>query len=126
MEGVNRAAICWHMAVLIVFQMVGAPLASALGGDPMERGCEHGAMVHAWHAATQHSQCAHDAPGNCSHCDHASPADGCHCVHIGSHAQAATGPGLSLRHPLVAARLGVEPKGPAFPAPVFRLLRPPN
>lgn len=122
----NRKAVAWCSALLIVLQMVIIPVVSAISGTAGHQGCDHGDVVHAWHAdddccdTLQSQHCPGSKQNHSRHTGH------CGCVHTGPQTQAVAS-SLALFTSITQSQaLASEPQGPAFSAPVLELLRPPD
>ncbi len=109
----NRRVVAWLSALVIIFQMVVLPLGSALAHGSSHVGCDHAGAVHTWHPE---DGCHHSAGS----------AHACHCVHVVPQTPAvgdlvivaAVAPSAQAD----AGRLA----GPAYSAPLYDFLRPPN
>jgi hypothetical protein len=105
--------------------MVSVPLASAIGATVEHDGCDHGATVHEWHAnddCGNHTQSSDKAGSN----QRTARSSGrCHCVHFGV-LQSASNLMAIVAPPAQAEGFPREPRGPAYSAPDFEFLRPPN
>jgi hypothetical protein len=122
---VNRRVTVCLTAFLVAFQLVTAPFVAAgpsrVSGDE----CNHADAVHLWHGedGCDDGQAGGHAGSTSSH---TGPTHRCHCVHvvalatIGAETERATT--VRTGSQIIESRL----TGPAFDAPLFVLLRPPN
>jgi hypothetical protein len=128
MRRVNRKTAAWCSGLLIVVQMVTGPVAHSMPDFTDAGACQHAA--------------AHGTPamdGDCGDCPPApdqSPAGSQHdragthdhgkCPCPCGHTPALGTTTLAAPKPAPPAEVANEPKGPAFSAPLFDFLRPPN
>ena len=103
-----------------------APVVSALGVESGNDACEHADSMHAWHPD---GDCAGPSPsdGHAAEYPSSSGADHpCHCVHVGMQSQSPPALATLVLAPVPPESPSGEPKGPAYPPPVFDFVRPPN
>ena len=122
----NRKVIACFTVLLIIFQVVAIPFASACSGAGDYTDCGHGLSVHAWHADNDCGDHAQTQNASGAHQQHSDSAGRCHCVHMGTHAQVAVSCVSIIQLFVQPEALSGEPKGPAFAAPLFELFRPPS
>jgi hypothetical protein len=122
---VNRRAIAGLSALLIIFQMVVVPFASAMSQGAPGDDCAHAGAVHPWHPDDGcNTGRASDHAGSTQH-DTRSGLQ-CHCVHSVAQTPIA-GDLLGFAAPKPESEpIAVRLLGPAFSAPLFDFLRPPD
>jgi hypothetical protein len=121
---VNRRIVAVLSVLLIIVQMMALPFTQASGAGLPGTDCSHAGTVHSWHP----EHCADEVTGGGSpSSQHHPAAHHCRCVH------AVPSLGLVAVSQMTASPLFVETAavvgrlpGPAYPAPLFDLLRPPN
>ena len=112
-------------AFLIICQMVMGPFAYALVGGPAEGGCAHAGTIHPWHA-DEGCDGERNAGGGGSTHHHAQVSHHCHCVHAVSLVPIVGNVYFIVPVATAADAVTGRLRGPAYPAPLFELLRPPN
>jgi hypothetical protein len=125
---VKRRVAAWCSALLVIVQLTTGPIAHALSESLGCIGCTHAT---AGHSPTVDDGCA-DCPetsdggptGSGHH--HGKGSCHCHCSQTGTHTPAMTPTNVVTVLPAGPESPGGEPTGPAFAAPLFDLLRPPN
>ena len=128
MRPVNRDLVTGISALLIIFQVLVVPIAQAVTDGLECTGCDEtgkAATSHTDHDCSDH----HPAPdgatdGSTQH--HPGAAGHCNCGHVSTHGQAVAMSVTIVMLPVQPEALSGEPKGPAFAAPLFELLRPPK
>lgn len=126
MRLVNRRVVAYLSALLIIFQMVAAPLAQAVAGGASAAGCDHAGTIHPWHpddGCAGGNDASHPT-GSAHH--HDRPGHQCHCVHSVSQTPAAGSLQLIAALPTESEAISGTLSGPAYSAPHFDFLRPPN
>lgn len=109
-----------------MLQMLMGPVALAMTDALGCIGCEHATATSASSADPDCRDCPATSPDAPAGAHQHSSGAGCHCAHAGAHVQAMA-PALPLvTLPSPPEALCGEPKGPAFAAPAYQLLRPPN
>lgn len=122
---VNRRVVAGLSALLIIFQMVAVPFVSAMSQDTPGHDCANAGAVHPWHPD---DGCKDGrAPGHAGATQHhARSGHQCHCVHAVAYTPIIGAPlwfaAMQPESERIAARLA----GPAFSAPLFDFLRPPD
>ena len=126
MRRMNRRVVACLSALMIIFQMIAAPLASALARGTPDDGCNHGDTVHQSLDDVGCGDDAHAYGAGRHDRHHSAPGHSCHCVHLLSQMPAVGSllviPVLPVETTTVAGQL----PGPAYPSPQFDFLRPPN
>ena len=85
----NRKVIACFTVLLIIFQVVAIPFASACSGAGDDTDWSNGLSVHAWHADIDCGDHAKTQNASGAHQEKSDSAGRCHCVHMGTHAQVA-------------------------------------
>lgn len=122
---VNRRVIAGLSAFLIIFQMVTVQFVSATSQGALEGDCDHAGVVHPWHPDDGcNDGRAVDHAGATQH--HARAGHQCRCVHSVAQTPIAADLIKFATPKPESEPIAVRLVGPAFPAPLFDLLRPPD
>jgi hypothetical protein len=128
MRRVNLKFAAWCSALLVIAQLTTGPVAHALSDAMSCIGCTHVAAAGSPPVEDACADCpeaADQSPAG-SHHDHRGGSCHCHCAQTGTHTPAAATLNLVALLPAEPEALSGEPKGPAFSAPQYEFLRPPN
>ena len=121
----NRRLVGRIAALLVICQMVMGPFAYAFVGGPVAGGCAHAGTVHPWHADDGCGE-PRNAGGGASTHHHPHATHQCHCVHAVSLVPIVGSPYCVVSVATTADAITGRLRGPAYSAPLFELLRPPN
>lgn len=124
----KRDLVAGVLALLVSIQVLAVPLAWAAANGLECLGCDESgtaAASHPDHDCSDHHPAPEDA-GDGPPQHHSGAAGHCNCGHASAHGQAVAMPITVILLPVQPEALSGEPKGPAFPAPLFELLRPPK
>jgi len=122
----NRKAAACLSVLLLVFQTVALPIASALAQDGQMVACDHGGAVHGWH---RDDGCGGDSlPGSDGNpgCHRSEPAQHCGCIHTVPQTPAASRPVVVPTLPAQTTVVTGRLQGAAYPSPQYDFLRPPD
>jgi len=126
MRTVNPKVVACVCALLIIFQMAAGPVSLAFAGSAADTGCDHAGTVHAWHEdedCGDHSQARDDSESS-QH--HSGSMGQCHCVHSVSQTLVVSSLMIVAALPAETEAFASVLRGPAYSAPLFEFLRPPN
>lgn len=128
MRGVKRKVSAWLAGLAIIVQMVVGPVAHPMPEGLGPDGCDHATEAVTRWAGDNHE----DAPAGANHCPdgsqhgHAGRLAHAGCVCPCAHTPALAMAGMLAEAPALPTEVLTDLKGPAYAAPLFDFLRPPN
>lgn len=113
-------------ALLVIVQMVMGPFAYAIAGGLLADECAHAGTVHPWHADDGCGEPSAGSGGGGSTHSRPHVTHQCHCVHAVSLVPIVGNPYFVVSIAAATEAVSGRLRGPAYSAPLFELLRPPN